>query len=95
MEHFTQANLERTVGENVTLTDGNGVAITLRVDSVHQGKLDESRWESFSVTLTDQEPGRIPQGTYQIAHENFGDLPLFVSPNNETQYEIIVNKERK
>ena len=93
MEKFTYQTLKSMQGEKLTIKNTDNTQIELTVNEISASQSHDDKREAFSVLLCGDNEKLIPQGTYQISHENFGEVSLFMSPNSETEYEIIINRE--
>jgi len=94
MEQFTVKELEPIIGELVQVCDLKQQKLTeLKLTHVEETKLSSKQWDSFCVTLQGSAEMTLEQGTYKLSHPAFGDVDLFLCPNNATEYEIIVNRK--
>ncbi|WP_444995374.1 DUF6916 family protein [Aliikangiella sp. IMCC44359] len=93
MEQFNYKNLQTILGEKVTIVDNEKNEIEFTLSEVNTGIEHSEKREVFSAVLTCENKPELPQGTYELNHKLFGSLPLFVCPNSETEYEIIINRE--
>jgi len=64
-------------------------AFTLKVSDVIQTNCLGEGWESFSVVF--ELPELIEQGTYNIEHDDYGSVEVFISPNSESEAESVFN----
>ena len=94
MELYNYDILSQLIGENVVLKDDQDHQVSLKIAEVNKGTLDGSEWEAFSVIYNGSPELSIPQGTYTLHHEKFGDESLFVSPNSDVEYETVVTRKR-
>ncbi|MCW8878901.1 MAG: hypothetical protein OQJ89_14590 [Kangiellaceae bacterium] len=95
MENFNYQTLKSMQGEKLTLQNTDDSQIELTIDEISASQAHDEKREAFSVLLIGNKEQPIAQGTYQVKHDNFGEVSLFMSPNSETEYEIIINRELK
>jgi len=94
MEAFNRQTLQQLTGEAVTLRDSAGTEVQLTIHKVEAGVLDGEQWESFSLLLHGTPDFHVPQGSYHLQHERFGEQFLFLSPGSPVEYEIVVNTRK-
>ncbi|TQV85342.1 DUF6916 family protein [Aliikangiella coralliicola] len=93
MEKFNYQTLKSMQGEKLTLKNSDDTQVELTVDEISTTQAHDDKREAFSVLLSGDKETPLAQGTYQINHQSFGEVSLFMSPNSETEYEIIINRE--
>ncbi|MCO7227299.1 hypothetical protein [Pleionea sp. CnH1-48] len=93
MDKFNYKNLCSIKGNVVSLMDEHNNTVELTVAEVNAAKEHDKDKECFSVLLTGQPSYLLSQGTYNVKHDVIGDVPVFISPNSETEYEIIINRQ--
>ena len=94
MDTLKREDFDGLVNESLTLTDPEGTQVELKVVEVESTILNGDEWDSFNVTLEGTEAFHVPQGTYTFSHEKFGEIDMFMSPNSQTEYEIVVSRKR-
>jgi len=73
---------------SASVTDQQG-AVEVQVISVHQSNCLGEDWESFSVVFICSE--QLQQGSYQLSHDEYGNMDVFMSPNSENEAEAVFN----
>ncbi len=94
MEKFTPEVLNELIGQKVKITDPQGNEAELTIQEVVSKQASGQEGEAFSVYLRGDESFHAPQGIYQLSHQAFAQLDLFLSPKSTTEYEIVVNRKR-
>lgn len=82
-------------GQEITCDTTLG-PVTLVLESVKtHTQQDPAMRQSFTLTLRGPNDPLLPQSTYALSHDNFDNLPLFLSPffqdDEGVSYEIIFN----
>lgn len=94
MDILKREEIDSLVNENLILIDPEGTQVELKVVEVESTILNGDEWDSFHVILEGTEAFHVPQGTYKFAHEKLGEIDMFMSPNSQTEYEIVVSRKR-
>ncbi len=84
-----------TLNQSLTLIDPEGTQVALEIVEVASTTLNGDDWDSFYVTLRGTDTFHVPQGSYTFAHEKIGEIDMFMSPNSQTEYEIVVTRKRE
>lgn len=95
MDKFTYSNLSPLVGQSISIIDEGDKSSELTIASIDTGHAHGDKCEDFSLILNGSADAQFEQGTYSFKHDNFGVVPLFMSPNSATEYEIIINCKKE
>ncbi len=93
MEQFNYKNLQSILGEPIALVDNEKNSVEFKLSEVITGNGHDEEHEVFSAILTCADKPGLSQGTYLLCHQVFGEISLFVCPNSETEYEVIINQQ--
>ena len=92
MEKFNYNNINSIQGNDIKIIDEENNKHKLNVAEVCTSEHHSDDCQCFYVILKSEEKNQFPQGTYRFEHEAFGEMTLFMSPNGEQEYEIVVNQ---
>ncbi len=93
MSLYNFENLTKIINQEVTVKDEQDNQVTLLVESVKQGSLNDEVWTSFSVFYKGTNEFHLPQGNYYFEHDIFGSIKLFSCPRSETTYETTISRK--
>lgn len=92
IEDFNFQNIKAIKGELLLVEDTQGNSLSVTVRGVRKGSAHSGDYESFTTHLVDNEPQRIPQGSYNFSHSRIGQHFLFCTATSATDYEIVINR---
>ncbi|WP_196137515.1 hypothetical protein [Aliikangiella sp. G2MR2-5] len=94
LDSYNYKTLNEIIGQAVVVEDRKGNQVHLIIAEVNKGQIDGEQWEAFSVIYQGKPDFSVPQGTYKLHHQAFGEKELFLSPNSETEYETVIARRR-
>ncbi|MGB7997258.1 MAG: hypothetical protein WCF45_14165 [Photobacterium halotolerans] len=94
MEQFTFEQLEKLVGDSMSMTLDEGTSCAVEITGVKRTGTHSKVWESFALYLDCTAlNGAVEQGTYLFGHHSLGEASLFVSPNSAKELEVIFSRK--
>ncbi|MEI8595196.1 DUF6916 family protein [Photobacterium sp. Hal280] len=94
MEQFTFEQLEKLVGDKMSMMLDEGASVDVEITGVKRTGTHSKTWESFALYLDSSGlNGAVEQGTYLFGHDSLGEASLFVSPNSEKELEVIFSRK--
>lgn len=94
MSLYSFENLTKIINQSVLVKDEQNNQVSLLVQSVKEGSLNDEEWASFSVFYEGSDEFHLPQGNYHFEHEIFGSIKLLSCPRSETTYETTISRKR-
>jgi len=93
MEAFNFANLQSLLGEQIEVSDALAQKTRMTLVAVTQPAWRHSNFATFSVELEQAESGLyFPCGHYQLSHQGFGAVVLYLSQIAADRYQIVVSR---
>ena len=87
-------SMSALLGGEVTLADNSKNSVRLSVVRVDKTPIDGADWEGFSVLFNGDESIRIPQGSYHVMHDSFGQEEIFITAHGPTEYQTVISRKR-
>ncbi len=93
MEAFNFANLQLLIGEQIEVSDALAQKTRMTLVAVTQPAWRHPNFTTFSVELEQAESGLyFPCGHYQLRHQGFGAVVLYLSQIAVNRYQIVVSR---
>lgn len=93
MEQFNFANLQSLLGEQFEVSDALSQKTLMKLVAVTQPAWQNHNFTTFSVELEQAESGLyFPCGNYQVSHQGFGAVVLYLSQIAADRYQIVVSR---
>ncbi len=93
MEQFNFANLQSLLGEQFEVSDALSQKTLMKLVAVTQPAWQHHNFTTFSVELEQAESGLyFPCGNYQVSHQGFGAVVLYLSQIAADRYQIVVSR---
>ncbi len=93
MEAFHFAKLQSLVGEEVEVSDALAQKTRMTLVAVSQPAWQHHQFTTFSVELEQVDTDLyFPCGNYQLSHQGFGTVVLYLSQITANRYQIVVSR---
>ncbi len=93
MEVFNFTNLQSLLGEQIEVSDAVAQKTRMKLVAVTKPAWQHHNFDTFSVELEHPESDLyFPCGNYQLRHQGFGAVVLYLSQISVNRYQIVVSR---